>query len=68
MSELVAASDLERALAILPPESLQLILMRYIEGWSYRELGRKLGRSPAALRVAVYRAIRTMRESMNEKK
>lgn len=61
-----AASDLERALAILPPESLELILMRYIEGWSYRELGRKFGRSPAALRVAVYRAIRLMREKIEK--
>lgn len=61
-----AASDLERALAILSDEQRRIVVMRFIEGWSYRDLGKELKRSPAALRVAVFRAIQTMRKHLKQ--
>ncbi len=59
--ERAGLGDLERTLATVDEATRKLLMMKFVEGWSYRELARKYGRSSASLRVAVYRAMKDLR-------
>lgn len=54
-------SDLARALEHVSPDARRLLVMKFIEGWSYKDLSREFNRSPAALRVAVYRSMKELK-------
>jgi RNA polymerase sigma-70 factor (ECF subfamily) len=59
---LVARADEMRrvlaALAELPEERRQVVLLRFVDGLSAREIGEVLDRSPGAARVLLHRALR----------
>jgi RNA polymerase sigma-70 factor (ECF subfamily) len=68
---LVAHADEMRrvlaALATLPDERRQVVLLRFVDGLSSREIGEVLGRSPGAARVLLHRAIRDLAELLGDR-
>jgi len=60
----VARADQQReiraALARIPPERRQAILLRFVDGLSAREIGSVLDRSEGAARVLLHRALRDL--------
>lgn len=57
------ADELRRvlaALAELPEERRQVVLLRFVDGLSAREIGEVLDRSPGAARVLLHRALRDL--------
>lgn len=58
---LLARADRTRAvraaLAAIPAERRQVIVLRFVDGLSSREIGAVLGRSPGAARVLLHRAL-----------
>lgn len=52
---------LEEALYRLPASDRELILLRFMEEMSYREIAEMLGSSEASLRGRVFRAVRSLR-------
>lgn len=65
---LVAQADelrrVRRALATLPEERRQVILLRFVDGLSSREIGAVLGRSQGAARVLLHRALRDLAQRL----
>ena len=61
---LVARADQQRevraALSRIPPERRQVILLRFVDGLSAREIGAVLDRSEGASRVLLHRALRDL--------
>jgi RNA polymerase sigma-70 factor (ECF subfamily) len=55
---------LERALAELPLESRELVVLRFIEEMSYAEIATTTGRTEAALRGKVFRALKLLRDHL----
>ena len=53
-----------RALATLPEERRQVVLLRFADGLSSAEIGEVLGRSPGAVRVLLHRALRDLAERL----
>jgi RNA polymerase sigma-70 factor (ECF subfamily) len=54
-----------RAVAALPQERRQVILLRFVDGLSAAEIGEVLGRSPGAVRVLQHRALRDLARSLD---
>lgn len=52
---------LAQALKKLSPEDQRLVAMKYIEGYSYKEMSQMLDRASEALKVATHRAIVKLR-------
>lgn len=55
---------LERAIATLPPEGRELIVLRFMEEMSYAEISRTVGLEEAALRGRVFRALKLLRDAL----
>jgi RNA polymerase sigma-70 factor (ECF subfamily) len=53
-----------RALDHLPLERRQVVLLRFVDGLSSREIGEVLGRSAGAVRVLLHRALREMESEL----
>lgn len=53
-----------RALRTLPDETQAIVTLRYLEGRSAPEIGRILGLAPAAVRMRLTRALRTLRQTL----
>lgn len=49
------------AIATLPPEQQQVVMMRFIDGLGYPEIASALGKKEGAVRVIQYRALRQLR-------
>jgi RNA polymerase sigma-70 factor (ECF subfamily) len=58
------ARGLRRALAGLPDDRRQVVVLRFVDGLSAREIGAVLGRSEGAVRVLQHRALRQLAEMM----
>ncbi|HVS32109.1 MAG TPA: RNA polymerase sigma factor [Thermoanaerobaculia bacterium] len=72
----VEASDLERkqemellrrAIALLPVEARELIVLRFMEEMSYGDIARTVGGSEASLRGKVFRSLKLLREALETK-
>lgn len=59
------ARRLRRALARLSPDRRQVVVLRFVDGLSSREIGAVLGRSEGATRVLLHRALREMAASFD---
>lgn len=68
--EAVALSEeraaLHRAVAALPAAQRRVVVLRYGHGWSYREVGERMGKSEAAVKQLSYRAVLRLREILCE--
>lgn len=61
--EVSAADDarrVRRAIASLPEDRRQVVVLRFVDGLSAREIGAVLGRSDGAVRVLQHRALRDL--------
>lgn len=70
--ELLAEIEMERRELIetitrLPEEYRQVIIMRFIEDFSYEEIAAALNKSEGAIRVTLHRALKKMRDLMEER-
>jgi len=61
------AELLRRAIALLPVEARELIVLRFIEEMSYAEIAGTVGSTEAALRGKVFRALKLLREALEKK-
>lgn len=57
---------LRRAVLELPGDQQQVILMRFIEGFSYPEIASSLGKSEGAIRVILHRALVRLRKILEK--
>lgn len=56
--------SLDRALARLPIEARELVVLRFIEEMSYNEIAATTGATEAALRGKVFRALRMLKQAL----
>ena len=56
---------LERALLLLPPESRELIVLRFMEEMSYADISKTVGLDESALRGRVFRSLKLLREALS---
>jgi RNA polymerase sigma-70 factor (ECF subfamily) len=61
------AELLRRAIALLPVDARELIVLRFMEDMSYAEIAKTLGGTEAALRGKVFRALKLLREALEKK-
>lgn len=55
---------LRRALEALPEDRRQVVILRFVDGLSAREIGAVLGRSEGAVRVLQHRALRQLADAL----
>jgi len=60
--------QLRKAILRLPSDQQQVILMSFIEGFSYSEIAATLGKSEGSIRVIQYRALKKIRNILEEEK
>jgi RNA polymerase sigma-70 factor (ECF subfamily) len=60
----VVAQGLWQAAMRLPPGQREALLLNRIGGLRHEEVARVTGASPAAVRVALHRALRSLREGL----
>ena len=60
--------QLRRAILRLPADQQQVILMSFIEGFSYSEIASTFGKSEGSIRVIQHRALKKMRNILEEEK
>jgi RNA polymerase sigma-70 factor (ECF subfamily) len=60
------AAQMAEALARLPEEMQQVLLLRHVDDLTHPEIAEQLGRSPAAIRMLYLRALRRLREACAE--
>lgn len=53
-----------RAIATLPKRDAEILLLKYTEDWSYRDLAKHLGASPSAVEARLHRARGRMRTAL----
>ncbi len=58
----------KKAIEKLKPEQQDVIIMRYIEEMSPKEIAFAIGKSPTAVRIIQHRAIKSLRETLGEEK
>src|SRR6266852_7519602 len=69
-SELERKEEVEllgRAMALLPVDARELILLRFMEEMSYAEIAKTIGQSEAALRGKVFRSLKLLRDALESK-
>jgi len=59
--------ELNRAMAQLPPESRELIVLRFIDEMSYADISNTTGFNEASLRGKVFRSLKLLREVLGAK-
>lgn len=65
--DMLAERDaLARAMRSLPAEQALAVHLRLVEDYSFAEVGRLMGRSPAACQMLVLRAGRSLREKLKQ--
>jgi len=58
---------LRRAMALLPVDARELIVLRFMEEMSYAEISKTVGQSEAALRGKVFRSLKLLRDALQQK-
>jgi len=64
LQDKASAERLMQVVQTLSPDQRQVIILRFIEGLSCTDTARVLGRSVGAIRVAQYRALRALGQSL----
>jgi RNA polymerase sigma-70 factor (ECF subfamily) len=62
-----AAIDLDSAVATLPPSLRAVLVLKEIEGYSHAEIADMIGISVAASKVRLHRALRALRDLLEER-
>ncbi len=58
---------LRRAIALLPVDARELIMLRFMEEMSYGEIAKTVGSTEASLRGKVFRSLKLLREALEKK-
>src|SRR5436190_6558699 len=58
---------LRRAIALLPVDARELIVLRFMEEMPYGEIAKTIGSSEASLRGKVFRSLKLLREALEKK-
>lgn len=58
--------DLDRALALLPPDQREALVLRYTDDLTYDEMARVTGAGASALKMRVHRAFERLRALLQE--
>jgi RNA polymerase sigma-70 factor, ECF subfamily len=69
-SELERKEEIEllrRAMALLPVDARELIVLRFMEEMPYSEIAKTVGASEAALRGKVFRSLKLLRDALEQK-
>ena len=69
-SELERKEEIEllrRAMALLPVDARELIVLRFMEEMSYAEIAKTVGASEASLRGKVFRSLKLLRDALEKK-
>jgi RNA polymerase sigma-70 factor (ECF subfamily) len=61
---MTAGLILEEAIAALPPKQREILLLRFADGFSLREIAEMLDEKPETVRKALYRARKQVRRSV----
>jgi RNA polymerase sigma-70 factor (ECF subfamily) len=61
-------ASLQRAIAALPLKQQQALILRHIHELEYPEIAQALHCSPASARANVYQALRSLRQTLKDKK
>lgn len=61
----IGHEELYRALAALPDEQRDVILLRFMERYDARTVGRLLGKGPGAVRAMQFRAIENLKKALS---
>lgn len=61
------AAELDRAIALLPTESRELIVLRFMEEMPYAEISKTTGMNESVLRGKVFRSLKLLREALTKK-
>ena len=56
--------EIRKAISLLPEESQNMIVLRYVNGLSNREIAKILDKSEGAIRVALHRSLKELRERL----
>jgi RNA polymerase sigma-70 factor, ECF subfamily len=62
MEQIEAQKQLGEMLGILGKDDKRLVTMKYIEGYSYREIGEIVDKTEDAVKVATYRAMKKLKK------
>ena len=60
------ADRIRRALHLLTDEQRQVVVLRFLEGWSTREVARTLGKSRGAVRAQQHRALASLERILSQ--
>ena len=60
--------QIRKTILQLPDEQQQVIMMSFIEGFTYTEIASALGKSEGAIRVIQHRALKKMRSLIDKEK
>lgn len=58
---------LRRAMALLPVDARELIVLRFMEEMSYADIAKTVGGSEASLRGKVFRSLKLLRDALEQK-
>lgn len=58
---------LRRAIALLPVDARELIMLRFMEEMSYAEIAKTIGATEASLRGKVFRSLKLLRDALERK-
>ena len=58
---------LRRAMALLPVDARELIVLRFMEEMSYAEIAKTVGSTEAALRGKVFRSLKLLRDALEKR-
>ena len=56
--------EIRKAISLLPEESQNMIVLRYVNGLSNREIAKILDKSEGTIRVALHRSLKELRERL----
>jgi len=66
ISQKIELETIYKALKKLPSDYQEIILMRFVEGLSYKEISQITGKSNGAIRVNQFRAIRQLKKELKK--
>ena len=64
----IECQELLEAIACLPENQKQVIILKFIEGLDNREIGKIMGKTEGAVRVSQMRALATLRQKLGNEK
>ncbi len=64
----IARDGLRRGLGALTPSTRRAVLLHHVWGWSFDEVGARLGIRGAAAKLRASRGMATLRQKLNEER